>query len=35
MELILLAAALLVYWAVRSLVLLAWRTRAVSKRPPT
>jgi hypothetical protein len=34
MELIVLAAALLVYWGIRSLVLIALRTRAISKQKP-
>ena len=35
MELVFLAAALLLYWAIRSLVLLVIRTRRIAKtRPP-
>jgi hypothetical protein len=34
MELVVLAVALLVTWAIRSLVLFVWRTRSVAKQPP-
>jgi hypothetical protein len=35
MELVVLAIALLLYWAIRSLVLMVLRTRAVARqRPP-
>lgn len=34
MELVVLAAALLLYWGIRSLVLMLWRTQAISKQKP-